>query len=296
MLEETVSSMATSPFIVVDGVQNFRDLGGYACSHPIQSSLTNVIDGTRATSWRVRSGFLFRSAQPSQITPAGIETLKKNLNIQAVFDFRSNGEIHLVQERYPDALLEIPGTKHFPVPVFENGQYSPVSLAEKYGVLSDRPDEDRNAEGGFVKAYEDIARHAAQTGSFRAVMKHILEKPDDPLVFHCTVGKDRTGVLAALILKVCGVADEDIVNDYALTTHGLGSWREHLIKRILSRNPNLSREQAERIVASNGDDMRLFLKEVVTVKFGGPRKFFVELCGLEEDEVDRIVTTLIIPK
>jgi protein tyrosine/serine phosphatase len=276
------------PFVSVDGVPNFRDIGGYACQPP-------TVDGDPKGQWCIRPGFLFRAAQPSQITPAGVETLTNTLAIEAVFDFRSESEIQLVSKRYPNASLNIPGTTRHAVPVFQLGDFSPVSLAKRYGVTALDSTQDQAFRPGFVEAYEAIARNAAQSGSFRAIMQHILQDSAGPLLFHCTVGKDRTGVFSALVLKLCGVADEDIVADYALTTHGLGSWREHLIQRLLQRSEATTREQAEAILSSDPRDMRVFLSDVVVGKFGGARKYFVDLCGLQEDEVDRVITTLVVP-
>src|SRR4030095_13841084 len=45
----------------------------------------------------------------------------------------------------------------------------------------------------------------------------IADRNNHPLVFHCSVGKDRTGVLAAMLLAAAGVIDEDIVHDYTLS-------------------------------------------------------------------------------
>lgn len=275
------------PFISVDGVPNFRDIGGYACQPP-------TVDGDPKGQWCIRPGFLFRAAQPSQITPAGVETLTNTLAIEAIFDFRSESEIQLVSKRYPNSFLNIPGTTRHAVPVFQQGDFSPVSLAKRYGVTAADPPQDQSFRPGFVEAYETIARSAAQSGSFRAILQHILRDPTGPLLFHCTVGKDRTGVFSALVLKLCEVADEDIVADYALTTHGLGSWREHLIQRLLHRSEAATREQAEAIISSDPRDMRVFLSDVVVGKFGGARNYFVNLCGLKEDEVDQIITTLVI--
>ncbi|KAJ5963590.1 uncharacterized protein N7479_003466 [Penicillium vulpinum] len=296
-MSQDSTSTRSPPFVLLDGVPNFRDLGSYACyPSTAPSSLTKTADETRVGEWWIRPGFLFRSAQPTQITPPGTETLTKTLQIQTVFDFRSKGEIQLVTTRYPNSLLDIPGTRRHAVPVFQDGDYSPVSLAKRYGVTSDGPTEETDTERGFVKAYEDIARSAAQTGSFRTIMQHISQNPAGAVLFHCTVGKDRTGVFAALLLKLCGVADEDIVADYALTTLGLGTWREHLIQRLLQRGEASTREQAESIISSHPEDMRAFLTDVVAAKFGGVRKYFVDLCGLQEDELDRVVTTLVVPK
>lgn len=284
------------PFVLVDGVPNFRDIGGYACRPSPVLSSTPAVDGKSEGQWCIRSGFLFRAAQPSQITPAGVEMLTKTLAIQIVFDFRSKSEIQLVSKRYPNSFLNIPGTTRYAVPVFQRDDFSPVSLAKRYGVTADKSTQNQAFRPGFVEAYEAIARKAAQAGSFRAIMQHILQDSAGPVLFHCTVGKDRTGVFSALVLKLCGVADEDIVADYALTTQGLRGWREHLIQRLLQRSEATTREQAEAIISSDPRDMRAFLSDVVVGKFGGARNYFVDLCGLREDEVDRVIATLVVPK
>jgi protein tyrosine/serine phosphatase len=58
------------------------------------------------------------------------------------------------------------------------------------------------------------------------------EKKDGGLIFHCTAGKDRTGVLAAVILRLVGVDTDTICWEYAITEPGLGSWRNLFIDRI----------------------------------------------------------------
>lgn len=290
------STSVLRPFALVDGVPNFRDVGGHACQpFTAERSLTQTVDETRVGRWCIRPGFLFRAAQPTRITSAGTEMLTKTLAIQTIFDFRSKSEIQVVSDRYPDSPLDIPGTIRHAVPIFDDGDYSPVSLAKRYGVTSGSA-RDQAPERGFVEAYEAIARSAAQTGSFRTIMQHILRDPVNPILFHCTVGKDRTGVFSALILKLCGVADEAIVADYALTTQGLGGWREYLIQRLLQRGEASTRKQAEAIISSHPEDMRAFLSDVVVAKLGGARKYFVDLCGLQEDEVDWVIATLVVPK
>ncbi|EED14439.1 conserved hypothetical protein [Talaromyces stipitatus ATCC 10500] len=281
-------------FLSVGGVVNIRELGGHSCNGlsptpASKSSPDNKLEVTPRGSddLRIRPGFLFRSAQPSQITPAGIETLIHELGIKSIFDFRSQTEIELVTTRYPDSLLEIPGTTRYSVPVFREGDFSPVSLAKKYGVASNNTADPTNAKpAGFVQAYEAIARSGAENGSFRKITDYILRHPDRPVLFHCTLGKDRTGVFAALLLKLCGVPNDTVIEDYAITTEGLGTWREHLIQRLLQRKEAVTREDAEFIIASQPENMKSFLEDVVMTKFGGARNYFIQYCGLTEDEVD----------
>ncbi|KAK5694649.1 hypothetical protein LTR97_009239 [Elasticomyces elasticus] len=285
------------PFINVEGVPNFRDLGGHRC----------ILDDTKIVP-SLRTGYLFRCAQPAHITSTGIDTLTTTLNIHDTYDLRSSKEIRLMSIRYPDLSQEISGVTRHHVPIYRDEDYTPISMAEKYQQTIDPTQNNEPIKAGFVRAYEDILEQAARSGSYRTILLHILERPQAPLVFHCTVGKDRTGVFAALVLKLCGVGDEAVVWDYALTTKGLGKWREHLIKRIMdgagTEYANKStdevampakklptREEAERMVGSHAEDMKAFLG-VLEEEFEGARLYFRDRCGFTDAELDRVVEIL----
>jgi len=63
-------------------------------------------------------------------------------------------------------------------------------------------------------------------------------------VVHCTAGKDRTGVICALVLSLCGVEDEIISQEYALTEIGLpNEWKEAVINHLVN-DPNLKGDMA----------------------------------------------------
>jgi protein-tyrosine phosphatase len=55
----------------------------------------------------------------------------------------------------------------------------------------------------------------------------IADRNNHPLVFHCSVGKDRTGVLAGMLLAAAGVIDEDIIHDYTLSAPFMPELRDH---------------------------------------------------------------------
>lgn len=68
--------------------------------------------------------------------------------------------------------------------------------------------------------------------SLKAVLHHILEQPNKPFLFHCTAGKDRTGVVAAIILSLAGAPIEEIQRDYALSRVGIEPVREFLMTKV----------------------------------------------------------------
>jgi len=54
-----------------------------------------------------------------------------------------------------------------------------------------------------MELYSQILDHAGH--SFGSILRHVRDKPNEPLIFHCTAGKDRTGIMAAIILKVLSI-------------------------------------------------------------------------------------------
>ena len=200
------------PFVHVEGIHNFRDLGGY----PTGSY-------TDTAPFSVRRNFIFRCAEPSKITPAGVRTVK-SLGITTMFDLRSGTELEKQKARAP--VVNIDGIRREFVPVFADKDYSPESIALRY------KDYASSGTEGFTRAYADILHNAPP--SYTHILRHIRDQPGEACVIHCTAGKDRTGVLAALILALAGVDDRSIAEEYALTEIGLAplgpAMLEHLLK------------------------------------------------------------------
>jgi protein tyrosine/serine phosphatase len=80
----------------------------------------------------------------------------------------------------------------------------------------------------------------------------VANDPSKPLIIHCTAGKDRTGVICALILSLCGVDDETVAQEYALTDLGLSAkWKEAVLEHLMA-NPEVKsdREGAWNMIGS----------------------------------------------
>lgn len=169
----------------LQGASNFRDLGGYP-GH-----------GGRLLRWRK----LFRSAHLGGLTAQDRAQLAP-LGLARSFDFR--GEAERAETPY-----ELPG-------VTQHSLAIEPTLVQRMRVLS--------AAGHAVTAdvvaslmeelYRDLIYHQAHR--FAELFEHLLQA-DAPVLFHCTAGKDRTGVAAALVLLALGVPRDQVLQDFLLT-------------------------------------------------------------------------------
>jgi len=169
----------------LQGATNFRDLGGYAGT-----------DG-RALQWRR----LFRSDHLAGLTDADRARLA-TLGPATAFDFRGNAE----RAATP---YDLPGLTQRSLAIEPSVVQRMQDLVAAGGTLTAALVADLMAD-----LYRSLIRDQAH--HFAALFDHLLQT-ETPVVLHCTAGKDRTGVAAALILLALGVPREQVLQDYLLT-------------------------------------------------------------------------------
>jgi protein-tyrosine phosphatase len=175
--------------ITLEAVHNFRDLGDYPT----------------AAGRRTRPQRLYRADGLYRLTPADVETLRP-LGLHTVIDLRTIGEID-DRGRFPVEALGV-GWHHLPV---VDVTWEQVAVDE------------RSAADFLYDQYTSMLAYGEPL--FAAAMRTLALPGALPGVFHCAAGKDRTGLLAALLLGALGVADDVIVADYALTRAGMERMR-----------------------------------------------------------------------
>lgn len=184
--------------VELEGAWNFRDLGGIRARN----------------GRRIREGLVFRADALHRLTPNDQRALGA-LGIGRVFDLRSERE--LAQDGIGEFAAADDRHRHTPLVAVTLSPFDPsidwksLDLSSRYAQML--------AEGGAV-----VAQVLASLGEQNAA----------PTVFHCTAGKDRTGVLAALLLLALGVERDLVVEDYAQSeaflAHLLSDRREALIE------------------------------------------------------------------
>jgi len=144
----------------------------------------------------------------------------------------------------------------------------------------------------MTRAYRSILQQGKT--AYGQVVRHILEHPppSNAFIVHCTVGKDRTGVLCALLLSLCGVPDDIVADEYSLTDIGLGNWLENLVDMVI-RHTGVEEEAARRLASARRDSMVGAL-DMLKNEFGGAEGYFKSQCGLSAEEIDKIRSFLIV--
>ena len=171
--------------VYVQGALNFRDLGGY----------------TTADGHHVKWHVLYRSADISHLTPADLDTLKAR-HIFYDVDLRGTME----SAKAPDKIN--PGTDYILCPAGSD------SLNAQMGKTMSMT---RNGDSMMLAWYTNTAYLTAR---YQPFFTKLLILPDsDALLFHCTAGKDRTGIGAALLLYALGVPYATIKADYTATNY-----------------------------------------------------------------------------
>jgi protein-tyrosine phosphatase len=181
----------------VPGAHNIRDLGGYA-----------VPDG-RMTRWRR----VLRGDGLHALEPAAVGALRAE-GLGTVIDLRAATEL----AREPNPFAAHPEVTFENRPVFDD--LAPATMADA------RPGaEDDLLLGFYLAALED------RGDALRDILSAIAAAPPGAVLFHCTAGKDRTGIVAALVLGAAGVDRQTILEDYALTGELIAPLAARLLER-----------------------------------------------------------------
>ncbi|WEB38693.1 tyrosine-protein phosphatase [Streptomyces yunnanensis] len=209
--------------VPLHGAVNCRDLGGYRTE-----------DGRQ-----LRSGRLFRSDALAKLTPADVTALGR-LGLRTVIDMRVTSEISFDgADRLPTGLAVTS------LPVDDTGLFAAMqaAIATKDPVEQQRRLGDGKAEALMRAMYPTFVTNAADRAAFGALLTRIADGDRLPLLYHCTSGKDRTGWLSYLLLRLLGVPHTTALRDYllsnALRRDADAAVRAQLKQAGLMQNPDL---------------------------------------------------------
>ncbi|WP_405783465.1 tyrosine-protein phosphatase [Streptomyces sp. NBC_00859] len=183
--------------IALKGAVNVRDLGGYRTS-----------DGKR-----LRYGVVYRGDALGKLTPADLTAVSK-LGLRSVVDFRLPLEVRT------DGTDRLPtGVSAVPLPIDDTGLYerTTAAIGSRDAAKQQQALGDGRGAGTMRRIYRTFVTEAGARRQFARVLDTIADGTGQPLLFHCTSGKDRTGWMSYVLLRAVGVPAHTAEADYLLS-------------------------------------------------------------------------------
>jgi len=212
--------------VPLDNVFNLRELGGYP-----------TVDGGH-----VRAGRLFRADGLNRLSDSDARVVGA-LGIRTVVDLRTFGE----RDQWGAA----------PVHLFDATALHLPIISELWPTFTETDSHDPVAY--LIERYHEMTIEGAE--SLATLLQLLAQEPDaTPLVFHCSAGKDRTGVTAAILLGLLGVPDNQIVADYthsSVAMDDLVAW-----VRAASDTPDAMADHPKAFLACPPEAMGGFLAQL----------------------------------
>nr|WP_199157403.1 tyrosine-protein phosphatase [Pedobacter sp. ASV2] len=246
----SASVIDTTRAVPVKGATNFRDLGGYETKQ-----------GTH-----VKWGKIYRSGEISKLTDADIQLLNQK-HINFVVDFRGNDEVAKAKDRLPQ------GAGYIQLP----------AGSENLGNLMLQLPKLNSADSLMESFYSQTSHLKAK---YQPFFQALLQQPDSSaLLFHCTAGKDRTGIGAALLLYALGVPEQTILEDYLLSNEYRKVENEQMIQGLVKMGV---KEQVARDLAGVKQEYLMATYNAILSQYGSLDNFLTTEMGLSNADLVKL--------
>ena len=247
------SQTVGSRSVTMDSIQNTRDMGGYFNFHK-----------TKMTRW----GKIFRSGELSAISNRDSFRLN-NLGIKTIIDLRGKDEIIAAPVKYEKAKII-----SIPIPLRD------------MDIVKSRIGEGTMRKGDAMLYMQDTYLNYVNQDNeqFGRALKVFLDKDNYPILISCSMGKDRTGFLSAMLMSAVGVPEETIIRDYISSNDYINISQLAYKARDLSTD---SQESITVLLSANESLMDLVFRQI-RKEYGSTDKFLSKGLNLTEKEREKL--------
>ena len=243
-------------------VANVRDLGGIV----------------GAGGKHVVKGRLYRGGHLRDMDENDSKAFRDELGIRHIIDLRSPSEL----EEKPDIVPE--GVDYVYLPSLTNEQNPSINRHNRNAELSRIMKVEGGAIGHLSSLYRTMITQEMAIKSHREVLLKLLENKGG-FYWHCTQGKDRTGVTSAVVLMALGVSDEDIINDYLNEARSLKirNWFLTTLVGVIKFNMK-AKSSLSALMNAKRPCMEAALDEVKQV-YGNADNYIRDGIGISEEQI-----------
>ena len=248
-------------FIPLEGAVNFRDIGGYRTK----------------SGKRVQPGKVFRSDELGDLSDADLSTLEK-IGLRWIFDMRNKREVSRKMDRIPPNAPF--GYVHTPIYDKEpTREYLPAILFKRHKL-------------GEVLASRYFYMIEQRAEAFGNILAHFADPKNFPIVYHCTAGKDRTGIITALILALLGVPEDTIVADYSLSNLGFDHYFGEFVEEQRHAAMGVKDEEFQGFFVVQPDWIKNILVHLHE-KYGSVEQYLIEKANMDQFTIEQIRINLL---
>ncbi|MGN1279048.1 MAG: tyrosine-protein phosphatase [Limosilactobacillus sp.] len=245
---------------------NFRDLGGY-----------QTTDG-RTIKWRQ----LLRTGSLATLSDDDLATLDR-IPVTQDIDLRGQAEVQQMPDRVPQRAT------YYHLPVFAEDETDASHSDEE---IAKRMQEVGNGYRHMLTVYSRMVTIPSAKQAFQQLFDRLLANQGGATIFHCTAGKDRTGMAAFLILSALGVPRETIQDDYLLTNQVTQDFREGWLAQMRKKLPKTPATDTlianRRALASvNADYLNTAIK-TIEGQYGDVQHYLTDYLGLSNDQLHQL--------
>lgn len=211
---------------------NFRDIGGLT----------------------LKQGLFYRSGQLTDLSQDDIQFLSTTCHLKKVYDMRSKAEI----KDEPDTKIENV--------MYENIDILASAVKKTSASLNDMIMNVNDVKEAMLSTYKELVVSESALNGYRLFLTEVLNE-NEPILFHCFAGKDRTGFAAALLLKIGGASNSEIMTDYMKTN---AERKEANAQLISTMKDELTQEQLAALpIALTVDKSYIeYANDVINQNFG----------------------------
>lgn len=259
--------MLATRLVHVQSIDNFRDLGGYITK-----------DG-KIVKW----GYFYRCASLGKMSEDDKRHLE-DIGIGTIFDFRSKIEVEGEPDIIPTNAIYINESGIRTMDDNFKGKEN-FDMKSVIRTMVKNPERIGEVADFLLDGYKTMAIH---NNAFKELFNVIKDKNRVPLIFHCTAGKDRTGVGAALILLALGVSEEDVIKDYCLSNIYRKESNE---KQIEGLNEFIKDEKVLEVIASLLSVKEEYIKitlDYIKQKYNSYEEYIINELNVTADELNNI--------
>lgn len=249
-------------------IANFRELGGIRCA-----------DGRR-----IRHGRLFRGGKLVDLS----EKAEKSLlaaGINRVIDLRSPSEL----AEYPETVPE--GIEYRSIPMLNDQENPSINRQNRRAIFTEIQHKEGGAIGHLQGIYRIMVTSDMAINSLREIFSVLLDPEAKGVFWHCTQGKDRTGITAAVILMALGADRSEIMRDYMKSNNYYRLKNTLIFIGVLIVTFSVSSAKAlHRLLSSRIEYMNAAFEEI-DKRWGGTEAFLHDAIGLRDSDIAALRNT-----